>query len=118
MYKIKEAVREVKDEVSLDDNILTINGIETDLLKVELDENGFYTIRLAVDEAHSFMFKKGNFIRFFDINNNNIIEISELERVIDYINNDDIESIEKDLKSIMDGYLKTHTLDEWYKKGQ
>jgi hypothetical protein len=74
-------------------------------------------ILLCVPKSRKFMFHSGNLKRFFDIDSNNIIDISELKTAINYINEVDDFKLKANLKSIRDNYLANHTRDEWNAKG-
>ena len=110
MYNIQFVVREKRDTLLLNGNILTQNENDIDLTVVK-------DLIIEVDKEHSFLFKNNNMFRFFDINEDNIIDLSELKIMIDYINEDDLVKIRQGLKIIRDKYLQTHTVMEWDNKG-
>jgi len=111
MFKIKIAIRENKDKLSLNGNILTQNGIDIDLTETT-------ELLLTVDKDHKFLFTNGNLLRFYDIDSNGEIDINELKLIVDHINNNDLAGIREELKSILDKYLEDNTMNDWYKKGE
>jgi hypothetical protein len=106
-------------------NILIINKVKYDFDNLDTDSSnpvykdaeGNIQILLSVPENRFFMFHSGNLLRFFDIDSNGIIDLSELKTAIDYINETDEEKLRENLKVIRDKYLETHTTMEWRQKG-
>ena len=110
--KIQHHLNKTADEISLSGSNLTINGKVYDLSAVKAlpkiggtEEEPVYetcenqrvylsgedvVILLKVDfEIFSFMFVNYNLKRFYDINENDIIDLNELQLIIDHLNMDE-----------------------------
>ncbi len=138
MIKLQAITRDKADEVSITTQLITINSKKyvfasltedntnpvyktiTPVIVDEIDTGETVEdihILLCVPKNRKFMFHSGNLKRFFDIDSNNMIDISELKTAIDYINEVDDFKLKANLKSIRDGYLANHTREEWNAKG-
>lgn len=140
MIKIHAVKRQTGDKISLKDSILTINSIDFDLDNLDIDntkkvynqdvntydDDGNIVstetetiINIEVDKDHFFMFHSGNASRFYDIDSNGVIDLSELATLID-----DYNANKKDCmanrKKIYDNYMaiEGHNKSTWMAKGK
>ena len=138
MIKLQAITQDIGNTISMTDSSITIdnkkyyfNSLTQDSTKpcyktvtpVIVDEvdtgETIETIHilLSIPKNRRFMFHSGNLKRFFDVDNNNIIDVPELKTAIDYINEVDDVKLKTSLKLIRDSYLTNHTRDEWNAKG-
>lgn len=120
--KIKRAMRETADTLSIDGSVLTINGVKYNLENIEPEEsvleksdlsdeekyetfpdqenkrvmnrNGEISILLFYDKPRRFMFVNGNLLRFYDVDDSGDISIDELSRIVEYWNKTEKERTE------------------------
>lgn len=127
--KIHTQLNKMSDNIILSGSILKINGVDYNLDNVKpLPENEScenqrvylhfedVIIFLKIDVELQFMFINNNLIRFYDINENDIIDINELKLIVDHWNMSE-ENRRKEHKTIMNDFLKTHSKEEWKNKG-
>jgi hypothetical protein len=127
--KIQTQLHKTADLLSLSGSTLTINGTEYDLDNVqELPEGETHEnqrvykqgedtiIFLHVDTELQFLAINHNLMRFFDIDENNLISMDELKIFVDHWNKPEAERKAERL-AIMNEYLKTGTKEDWKKKG-
>lgn len=143
--KIQTQLTETADKISLSGSIMTINGTDYDLGNVKPlpeigkdkndnpvyespekqrvylenpEDNKSIIIFLKHGVALQFIFINYNLMRFYDINENNIIDLNELKLIVDHWNlPEDKRELER-LK-IMDAYLaiEGNTKESWELKG-
>jgi len=137
MIKLQAITRDNTDKVSMTNTSITINGKKysfktlsqdttkpcyktvTPVIVDEVDTGETIEtihILLCVPKNRKFMFHSGNLKRFFDVDSNNIIDVSELKTAIDYINEIDDVKLKANLKLIRDSYLTNHSKAEWNAK--
>lgn len=129
MIKLQTSRAKTGDDFSLTNSILTINNIDYDLNNLnylsegdtetrcylqddkKFDEDGneissttHIIIRLIVDKTKAFMFYLGNAKRFYDIDCDGILNISELAILIDDYNANE-ETCRANRKKIRDTFL-------------
>jgi hypothetical protein len=129
--KIQTQLNKTADKISLSSSTLTINGKDYDLENVKpLSENESCENQRVCSEGKDiiiffkinvelqFMFMSYNLMRFYDINENNLIDLSELKLIIDHWNLPEDER-EAERVKIMDVYLavKGNTKESWKLKG-
>jgi hypothetical protein len=129
--KIQTQLNKTADKISLSSSILTINGKDYDLENVKpLSENETcenqrvylegkdIIIFLKIDVELQFIFMSYNLMRFYDINENNLIDLSELKLIVIHWNLPEDEREAERLK-IIDAYLliEGNTKESWKLKG-
>lgn len=128
-YMLNTNTIKTLDKLSLKNRIHTINDMDFDLnnlsedsslpcyktvVKVMRDgEETGETIQVIhlewnIPKNREFMCRMGNFKRFFN---------EDLSLLVTYVNNPDTEKVKTGLKRIRDKFLRTHTIEEWDKKG-
>lgn len=137
--KMQTQLTKIADELNLSGNILAINGTDYDLSapqelpEGESSENqrvylqGEETvIFLKIDVEKSFMFTKtkikgtneygSNLMRFYDINDDGDISLSELIVIVKHWNMGEDDRREAH-RIIRDEFLKTGSVEDWLMKG-
>lgn len=139
--KIQTQLNKISDVVSLSGSIFKINEIDYDLDNVkplpeigkDKNDNPIYEscenqrvylqgnkirIFLKIDVELQFMFTNNNLLRFYDINENDIIDIKELNLIVNHWNLPENERKSERLK-IYNDYLKIegNTKENWKLKG-
>lgn len=139
--KIQTQLNKTADKISLSGSILTINGTDYDLNNVkplpeigkDKNDNPVYespenqrvylageniTILLKIDVELQFMFMSYNLMRFYDINENNLIDLNELKLIVTHWNLPE-EKRETERLKIMETYLaiEGNTKESWKLKG-
>lgn len=137
--KIQTQLTIIADELKLSENILTINGTDYDLSapqelsESESPENQRVYLRgeetvifLKIDTEKSFMFTKtkikgtneygSNLMRFYDVNDDGDISLSELAIIVEHWNMSEEDRREAH-KVIRDEFLKTGSVEDWLMKG-
>jgi hypothetical protein len=102
------------DKGTLNGKILTVNGIDFDFdnltedssLPVYKDADGNIYVTLAVPHNRLYLFRQWGMKRYFDIDDNNIIDLAEFKVALDYINETDNVKLENDLDAIKKVFIK------------
>lgn len=126
MIKIQTQQSKTPDKVTLTGSILTINGTKFDFdnltddntLPVWKDSDDNIHVTLLIPENRAYLFRQWGMMRYFDIDDNNIIDLAEFKIALDYINETDNVKLKTDLDAIKAEYLKDHTVMEWRLKGK
>jgi len=127
----QKSSQNISDKLSLSGNILTINGKDYDLdslltvpeatednqdaiiafyaeNKCYIDNAGITQLKIAVDNAHFFLFINNNYLLFHDKDLNGEIDLTELEDLIRCYN-----QTEEERRAEHKAYRDSFTPEEW-----